>query len=215
MKALPMYRKRSQGKLITFCGLDGAGKSTMIRLTIDYLKGQGKRVFLTKQPTDLVRNSDIFRTFQDSPDHAEYSYLTLSLLAAADRIQHTSNVILPQLNENDYVISDRYIYSCLANLHARSYSDDKWLYDISKSIPRPDLAFFVDVPVSLAINRVRSRPQEKDRYVDVAFQEKLRNEYLQMSEWKNSILIDGTIPIKAEFAAIIREINKLEEPNDE
>ena len=213
MKPLPLRKKTSNGKLITFCGLDGAGKSTMIRLTVDYLRGQGKKVFLTKQPTDLVRNSDIFRTFQDSPDHAGYSYLTLSLLAAADRVQHTSNIILPQLNENDYVISDRYIYSCLANLHARGFSDDHWLYDVSQTIIRPDLAFFIDIPVDRAIERVRARPEEKERYIDKEFQEKLRSEYLQMSKWENSRLIDGTIPLKAEYAAIIKEITRLEDAN--
>lgn len=215
MKALPMRKNESKGKLITFCGLDGAGKSTMIELLIAHLQSQGKRVFLTKQPTDFVRNSDIFRNFQDRADHKGYDYLSLSLLAAADRVQHTSQVIQPQLDEVDYVISDRYIYSCLANLHARGYQEDRWLYDVSKAIIQPDLAFFINVPISQAVERVRRRPQEKDRYIDMAFQEKLRNEYLEMAEWDNSCLIDGTMPMRAEYADMIREIEKLEDVNHE
>ena len=215
MKALPMRKNDSKGKLITFCGLDGAGKSTMIELLTVYLKSRGKSFFLTKQPTDFVRNSDIFRNFQDSADHRGYDYLSLSLLAAADRVQHTSQVIQPQLDEVDYVISDRYIYSCLANLHARGYQDDGWLYDVSRAIIRPDLAFFINVPISQAVERVRRRPQEKDRYIDMAFQEKLRSEYLEMAEWDNGCLIDGTMPMRAEYADMIREIEKLEDANHE
>ena len=211
MKALPMRKNESKGKLITFCGLDGAGKSTMIELLTTHLQSQGKRIFLTKQPTDFVRNSDIFRNFHDSTDHRGYDYLSLSLLAAADRVQHTSQVIQPQLDEVDYVISDRYIYSCLANLHARGYRDDGWLYEISRSIIQPDLAFFIDVPISQAIERVRRRPQEKARYIDMVFQGKLRHEYLEMAEWENSYLIDGTMPMRVEYADMIREIEKLED----
>ena len=215
MKALSLRKNESKGKLITFCGLDGAGKSTMIELLTAYLQSQGKRVFLTKQPTDFVRNSDIFRNFQDSADHTGYDYLSLSLLAAADRVQHTSQVIQPQLDMVDYVISDRYIYSCLANLHARGYQNDSWLYEVSKTIIQPDLAFFINIPVSQAVERVRRRPQEKDRYIDMAFQEKLRNEYFEMAEWDSSCLIDGTMPMRAEYTDMIREIEKLEDVNHE
>ena len=215
MKALRMRKNDCPGRLITFCGLDGSGKSTMINLLTDALRAQGKRVFVTKQPTDFVRNSDIFRNFQDYPSNEGYDYLSLSLLAAADRVQHVSQVIVPKLREVDYVISDRYIYSCLANLHARGYQRDSWLYEIAPAIVKPNVAFFIDVPVDKAIERVRRRPSERYRYIDTDFQEVLRQEYLQMSMWPNSCLIDGTIPVRAEYSQIIDAIDKLEEVNHE
>lgn len=211
MKAMRMRKNDNPGKLITFCGLDGSGKSTMIDLVAEALRARGKRVFLTKQPTYSVRNSDIFRNFQDTDTHDGYEYLSLSMFAASDRIQHVSQVIVPKLKEVDYVISDRYIYSCLANLHARGYERDSWLYEIAPAIVKPDLAFFVDVPVDTAIERVRMRANERHRYIDKAFQESLRLEYLQMAMWPKSCLIDGTIPVRAEFAQIMDAIDQLEE----
>ena len=215
MKQLNMKPNSFKGRLITFCGLDGAGKSSMIDMLADYLQSCGKTVFLTKQPTDFIRNSEIFRNFQDSADHEGFEYLSLSLMAAADRVQHVSKVVRPMLDQFDYVISDRYIYSCLANLHARGYKDDGWLYTVSEYLIKPDVAFFIDVPVEHAIERIRRRPNEKDSYIDPQFQEVLRDEYRQMATWDDCCLIDGTWPMRAECAVIVQEINAIGGFSDE
>ena len=68
MQRLSMRPNRTKGKLITFCGLDGCGKTTMIRRLMAELEKE-HQVFLTKQPTDFVRSSAIFRTYMDCPNH--------------------------------------------------------------------------------------------------------------------------------------------------
>lgn len=188
MKKLNMRPNETKGFLITFCGLDGCGKTTMInRLTADLQKEYD--VFLTKQPTDFVRSSDIFRTYMDCPDHNAYDYRSLSLLAASDRIQHSNKVIEPAITEGKIVISDRYFYSCLANLRARGFQKDEWIYEIAESIVKPDIAFFFDVPVETAVKRVRSRAAERDRYIDMALQYRLRDEYLAICKENEGVLI--------------------------
>ena len=177
MKELRMKPHNTDGLLISFCGLDGCGKSTMIKMLQERLEREGKNVILTKQPSDMVRKSDVFRTYMDQEDHSKYEYRSLSLFAAADRIQHSNRIILPALESGNIVISDRYFYSCLANLRARGYEEDGWIYEISEAIPRPDIAIFLNVPPHMAISRVRQRPEEKDRYIDVALQYKLSAEY--------------------------------------
>lgn len=173
MRKLNMRNNETTGLLITFCGLDGCGKTTMINRLATDLRNE-YALFLTKQPTDFVRKSDIFRTYMDCPDHSAYDYRSLSLLAASDRIQHTSKVIEPEMKNGKIVISDRYYYSCLANLRARGFTGDKWIYEIAESVAKPDLAFFLDVPVETAVKRVRSRPAESDRYIDMELQYRLR-----------------------------------------
>ena len=118
MKELEMRPNTTKGLLITFCGLDGCGKTTMIHKLMGDLE-QYHQIYLTKQPTDFVRRSAIFRTYMDSPNHDAYDYRSLSLLAASDRLQHVSKVIEPTMNQGQIVLSDRYFYSCLANLRAR------------------------------------------------------------------------------------------------
>ena len=91
MNTLNMRPNTTSGFLFTFCGLDGCGKTTMLTRLKEEL-GKENNVFLTKQPTNAVRESDIFRTYMDSPNHDAYDYRSLSLLAASDRLQHVKKV---------------------------------------------------------------------------------------------------------------------------
>ncbi len=186
---LKLKEERYKGKLITFCGLDGCGKTTMIKTLENYIKDHGINPVLTKQPTDSVRQSQIFRTYMDNPDHTAFDYRALSLSAAGDRIQHTNKYIVPLLKNGEYVISDRYFYSCLANLRARGYLEDTWIYEIAHHIQKPDISFFLDIDVETAIKRVRSRASEKDKYIDIALQYRLREQYLQIAEDIGGIVI--------------------------
>ncbi len=192
MKGLNLSPHNKKGFLITVCGLDGCGKTTLISNLEKQISALGNHeVFLTKQPTDSMRRSDIFRTYMDREDHSDYEYRALSLMAAADRIQHINKVILPELEKGKCVISDRYFYSCLANLRARGYAKDKWIYDVAKNIPKPDFAFFLDVPVEVAVSRVRNREDEKDRYIDIDLQHRLRKEYINICKENNGIILSS------------------------
>ena len=199
----------TKGTLITFCGLDGCGKSTMIqRLKIE-LEARGYKVLLTKQPTEVMRQNRVFRTYMDLEDHSAYEYRSLALMAAADRVQHCKHVILKALEQGEIVISDRYFYSCLANLHARGYVGDRWIYEIAKqSIPDPDLAFFLDVPVKTAVARVRKRPEEKDRYVDMELQYKLQDEYRTIAKKNRGVLISSDREEEKTYLEILNHVNK-------
>lgn len=208
MRKLKMFEHGSNGLLITFCGLDGCGKTTMIELLRKKLS-ESADVFLTKQPTQFVRNSDIFRNYMDSDEHNAYEYRSLSLMAASDRVQHVNKVIVPELKKNKMVISDRYFYSCLANLRARGYKKDTWIYDVSKAIAKPDLAVFLDVPVEVAVSRVRSREEEKDRYIDIDLQHRLRVEYINICNANNGILISTEQSHDETFDKVMCEVNRV------
>ena len=188
MLRLNMRPHETPGLLITFCGLDGSGKTTMIHRLINELE-HDYYLFLTKQPTDAMRSSAIFRAYTDSLNHEEYDYRSLSLAAAGDRLQHVHQVILPELKKGKIVLSDRYFYSCLANLRARGYKNDQWIYEIARAVPAPDIAFFFDVPVEIAVGRVRSRVQEKNRYIDIDLQHRLRDEYIKICKKNDGYLI--------------------------
>ena len=193
MKKLNMRKNETPGFLITFCGLDGCGKTTMMKRLIADLENE-HNILVTKQPTNAVRNSEIFRTYMDCPDHDAFDYRSLSLLAASDRLQHVNKVIEPAMQSRKIVLSDRYFYSCLSNLRARGFQDDEWIYEIAESVIKPDIAFFFDVPVEEAVARVRRRPEEKDRYIDMDLQYKLRKEYVDICNVNNGILISTLRP---------------------
>lgn len=208
MRKLNMRENKTNGLLITVCGLDGCGKTTMMNRLIKDL-GVENEIFVTKQPTDFVRKSDIFRTFMDSPNHDAFDYRSLSLLASSDRLQHVNKIIEPQLLAGKTVISDRYFYSCLANLRARGFKEDNWIYEIAESVIKPDLALFFDVPVEIAVSRVRRRPEEKDRYIDMELQYKLRKEYIDICEANNGILISTLQDKEATYKQVKEAIERI------
>ena len=193
MKKLNMRKNETTGFLISFCGLDGCGKTTMMKRIISDFENEHD-IFVTKQPTNAVRNSEIFRTYMDCPNHDTFDYRSLSLLAASDRLQHVNKVIEPEMRKGKIVLSDRYFYSCLSNLRARGFERDEWIYEIAESVIKPDIAFFFDVPVEEAVARVRRRPEEKDRYIDMDLQYKLRKEYMDICATNGGILISTMNP---------------------
>lgn len=208
MRKLKMKPNLTDGYLFTFCGLDGCGKTTMLTMLKDDLEKE-HGVFLTKQPTGAVRESEIFRTYMDCPDHSAFDYRSLSLLAASDRVQHGSRVIERELESGNVVISDRYFYSCLANLWARGYKKDRWIYEIGGYVVRPDAAFFFDVPVETAVSRVRQRESERDRYIDMELQYRLREEYIDICRANGGILVPTGIPVGKSYEIVKKEVERV------
>ena len=199
---LNMKPNENSGRLITFCGLDGSGKTTQINLLKNFIEKQGIPVALTKQPTDAVRRSNVFRTYMDTPNHEKYDYRALSLMCASDRLQHTNKEIIPQLKNGQFILSDRYFYSCVANLHARGYTEDRWIYEISRHIVKPDIAFFIDAEVETAVARVRSRKEERNKYIDIDLQHRLRKEYLKIAADNDGIIINADMSVDEMFSII-------------
>ena len=205
MNKIRMELHKTDGRLITFCGLDGCGKTTMLTRLAETLQ-HNYSIMLTKQPTDFVRKSKIFRTYMDSPNHDAFDYRSLSLLAASDRVQHSRKTILPALQNQKIVLSDRYFYSCLANLRARGYTHDRWIYEIARSIIKPDIAFFFDLPVEQAVERVRSRPNEKNRFIDMELQYRLRREYIHICRACGGVLLSTEEPIDVTFEKVLTTV---------
>lgn len=99
-----MRRNIYPGTLIVFEGTDGAGKTTMIAKTKEYLSARfgTERILLEKQPTDLSRKTRLFQKMMYCSRHEEINYRAVQLLTLSDRVQHNQQVIVPanrHLNE--------------------------------------------------------------------------------------------------------------------
>src|ERR1700738_287711 len=93
------------GLLIALEGIDGAGKSSLAELLVDYYNAHDFSVVLTKEPGGTPLGAELRalvqnRTYIIDP-RAEF------LLFAADRAQHFYQVVLPALAADSLVISDR------------------------------------------------------------------------------------------------------------
>lgn len=145
----------NNGKLIVICGVDGSGKTSLQNYLKEYLTSQGKRVFTTRQPSDFYRNHPQVRQFLDTGKSSS-SKETIALIAATDRMLHIENTILPRLRDGEIVICDRYVYSTYAYFKARNV-DEKFVRELNKYVPEPDLGIFLKVDSKVAIQRILDR----------------------------------------------------------
>lgn len=192
MNKLKMIENKYPGVLISFCGIDGSGKSTHLKYIAKMLCEMNIPYFIVKEPTATLRNNSIFRNYIDNDLNEDYSLL--SVLSVNDRIRNNKNIIIPALKQGKVVLCDRYFYSCLAHNNINVFKNKDWIYDMSKKIIKPDISFFFDIPTNIAIQRVRSRKNEKNRYINVAKQTNLNNELKKIALNEKNIIVNTLLP---------------------
>jgi len=136
------------GKLIAVEGADGSGRSTQIRLLVDWLEGSGhstvqvglKRSTLVSEELDRAQEGNIL------------SRTTLSLFYATDFADQLENIILPALRAGQMVLADRYIYTLMARDIVRGM-DEKWLKNLYGMALVPDAVFYLHVAPEELVQR--------------------------------------------------------------
>ena len=204
MTKLELKKNPHRGRLIVFEGTDGAGKTTLISLTAEYLEqklGVG-RVLCVKQPTDLSRKTKLFQKMMYCENHEDIDYRAVQLLTMSDRVQHSFEVIEPALKVGKTVICDRYIYTSLANMLARGYRREKWFFDAAKHLLKPDLVFLAHVSAEKAIERIKSRPSECDRHLDERLLTDVAEGFVKMAKKENFVALDTSAAPEHTFCAI-------------
>ena len=149
----------SSGRLITFEGGDGSGKSTQLRRTAAWLQELGHEVVVTHEPGDTALGAEI-RSLLLEGEYIPVPECEL-LMFLADRAQHVHEVIIPSLDRGVWVLCDRFSDSTMAyQLAGRKLADLDGLNTMLKfaeSGTSPDLTLWFDLPVDEALHRIRSR----------------------------------------------------------
>lgn len=199
------------GRLITFEGGDGCGKSTQLKLTANWLRAQGKNVLETRQPGATPLGVEI-RSLLLSGEFVPVPECEL-LLFLADRAQHVQEVIKPALAKGQWVLCDRYSDSTLAyQLAARGLAegmDLKPMLAFAELGCVPDQTFWLDVPAEVALKRVRSRTNmgaESTRLDEEAlsFHERVHAAFLEICQQysERMVRLDAAVNIESIQAQI-------------
>ena len=180
-----------RGRLIALEGIDGCGKSTQAALLADHLDAR-----LTFEPgaTEL---GGALRQLLLNPALPDVVPTAEALLMAADRAQHTAEVVEPLLSEGISVVTDRFTASTLAYQGFGRRLDLAALRALNQWATggvSPDLNVLIDVPLDVA--RSRMEPARADRLEELgeAFQCRVRDGYEHLVEedpdaW---VKVDGT-----------------------
>ena len=196
---------------ISFEGIEGSGKSTLLENLKKYYLKKELEVIFTKEPGGTELGKDI-RDILLNPESSISSEAEL-LLLMADRIEHVTTIINPNLKKNKIIFCDRYIDSTIAYQgKGRNLSEDKIkeLIDIL-NLPIPDLTILLDLPVEDGLLRANKR-NELDRFEKegINFHKSIRKSYLdlQKKDPKRIFLFDSSISENKLFENVLNLIEK-------
>lgn len=150
--------------LIAIEGIDGTGKGTQARMLVDALKGRGRRVELFSFPAyaDTLAGSLIGAYLNgDMGEPRTIDSRLTAVLFALDRFEVKERMERAR-RSGAIVLCDRYVGSNLAHQSARTAPKgrkalrqlvDRLEYGVF-GLPRPDLVVLLDMPDSLAQERI-------------------------------------------------------------
>ncbi len=194
---------RPKGRLITFEGGEGAGKSTQIRLLSQRLAQTGVEVVATREPGGTPR-AEKLRDFILSGRASSLGPLGEAVLFAAARIDHFDALIAPAIERGAIVLSDRFSDSTRAYQGVMGEAEPRkiaLLEKVALGDLRPDLTIVLDIPAKVGLERAFARRGDHlapDRFEreDISFHEGLRRAFLNIaaSEPDRCCVVDALAP---------------------
>src|SRR6266478_1140312 len=136
------------GAFITFEGIDGCGKSTQLRLLASELRVRALDIVTTREPGGTPLGKRLRAALLDIDEQVDP--LAELLVFAADRAHHVRTLLLPALETNQIVLSDRYADATVAYQGAGRGFDSKLVSEIVRLATgglKPDLTLLFDLPV--------------------------------------------------------------------
>ena len=158
-----------EGKFIVLEGIDGSGKTTQINELSKWLPKSGlikgnASLIKTREPGGSILGREIRDMILNNNKFDSPSILTELLLYSADRAEHISKVILPALQNGNWIISDRFSGSTLAYQgYGREINIDiiKKLENIVCQNIKPDITFFLEISPEESIYRRQNKVADR------------------------------------------------------
>ena len=195
-------------------GIDGAGKSEIVKKIHNYLFSKNKRfrILTTREPTNGEFGRKIREIIELEKDPLSNMAKLIDLFIK-DRQQHLEKTIEPFLSqangdEVNILISDRYYYSTIAFQGAQGASINE-LIEKNSRFRRPDIAFILDLNPETALKRIESRFKEK--FEQLAFMKKIRENFIKLPRLleDNIIIINADKGIEKVFDEIRKHLDLL------
>ena len=149
--------KMKKGKFITLEGPEGCGKSTQARLLFNYLRRNGYKCVLTREPGGTTLGEKIRKILLD-PANRGMSSVCETLLFEASRAALVGKVIEPFLSRGYIVICDRFSDATLVYQGFAGRQDLKILKSLNSYAThdvRPDLTIVLDIESKEGLRRAK------------------------------------------------------------
>ena len=198
---------------ITFEGVDGSGKSTQLRLLLQYLEERGVPVFFTREPGGTPIAEQI-REILLSPRNRGMSLITEALLFAASRAEHVSRTIRPALEAGKVVICDRFVDSSIVYQGFAGGLPLDFVEQINQMATgalRPHRTIVLDLAPEVALARLKAGGMDRIEEKSLAYHRQVREGYLEIAraEPRRVKIVDasrGVDEVQAEIRALVDEV---------
>ncbi len=180
---------------ISFEGIDGCGKSTQLKQVAEYLTKIGKKVMAIREPGGNSFSESIRELLLDKSH--KLSPVTELLLFESARSHLVDTVIRPAIQDGYIVLSDRFFDSTTAYQgFGRELDMDDVIHcnSIATRGLKPDITFYLDVPLGIAAERAGSGEKDRIELAGNSFFERVRIGFQELAkmEPQRIIQIDAT-----------------------
>ena len=182
-------------KFIVFEGIDGAGKTTQIKLLLEELSKRGIKCFTTAEPTEYPSGKKIREALSG---RLEVTPLEMAEMFAADRVIHNNHEgdgIGEVLSRGVTVISDRYYYSSLAYQGTvLGFETVAKLNLENPEIRMPDICIFLDLTPEQSLERITKGRDKLEIFENVETLTRVRERFFSVItdlEEDNIAIIDA------------------------
>lgn len=170
-----------KGKLITFEGVEGSGKTTQAKNLYRWLKENHVPVRMTREPGGTLLGESIRKMLLNIDNRIDNKSEAFLYLAA--RAQLVKEIIRPSLLSGENVVCDRFSDSFIAYQgYGRGLNLNllKEMNEFSCLSITPDITFLLDIPVEKAFSRIDLKDRiEKE---DLEFHRRVRKGFLELAE---------------------------------
>jgi dTMP kinase len=204
-----------RGALITLEGIDGTGKSTIVRILAEHLKDRD--VVLTAEPTKGDVGAILRKRLNEPALETTGPKLFEELfLFMADHADHLSRVVMPSLERGAIVISDRYSDSTVAyqgaTLKGAIPDPISWIRSIHYPWNVvPDLTLLFALDPEIAIKRIAARDSSVAKFEREDFLRQVEENFMAMArlEPQRFVLINASEEIDSVAEKAMTEVSRL------
>ena len=171
-----MPRPNAPGWLVVLEGIDGSGKSTVLRRLAEYCASRGLDAVVSGEPTRGPWGMKLRQSMTEGR-------LTLEeelALFLKDRAEHVERLIRPALKAGKVVLLDRYYFSTAAYQGARGVDPEKILAENEKFAPEPDLVILLNFDPVAGLDRIRARGDSPNHFEQLEQLQQVREIFLKL-----------------------------------
>lgn len=204
---------------ITVEGVEGCGKTTILKMVYETLVNQNYDILLTREPGG-VKISEQIRGIILDKENKTLDDRSEALLFAASRRQLLVEKIWPALKEGKIVLCDRYVDSSLAYQGGGKKLGIDEVLSINLFATEntlPDLTVLFDIDPELGLKRIAQNSNREVNRLDLQeldFYNRVRNTFLELAKRypERYVIVDASLPIDEVYKKVLEVIkNRIDE----